>query len=348
MLAELLHLLAVLVPRAVDPKFGNMAMLVSTVKLTLSISKHKASKMSEVSRVRTPSVEVTKLSRDSIKFTLSGVDSSIANSLRRVLVAEVPSMAIDLVHIHTNTSALHDEFIAHRLGMIPLVSESMDMYEFPRNCKCSGHCEYCAVQLRLRVKNTEGGVLDVTSRDLRHMPSQQGVDVRPADQDGPILILKLRKNQEIDITCNARKGIGKEHTKWSPVATATFKYTPQITLNQEKTRSLPLAQKKEFVESCPVNVYELGDDGNIEVPRAHKCMYCEECIRKGEALISNKESAFINVTENFVRISQNKDQFVFKVESTGALRPDAIVLKALGILASKTDDVRECIPKLMT
>ncbi|CAG9319241.1 unnamed protein product [Blepharisma stoltei] len=303
--------------------------------------------MSEVYRGRAPNIEINKITREKIKFTLSGVDSSVANSLRRVMIAEVPTMAIDVVHIHTNTSSLHDEFIAHRLGLIPLISENQDNYDFPRDCKCTGHCEHCAVQFRLKVKNQEGGVLDVTSRDLRHL-SQQGNDVRPADSDGPILILKLRKNQEIDITCNARKGIGKEHAKWSPVATAVFKYTPDIYLNQQRLESQFTAEeRKEIVNSCPVGVYKLNEESNIEVVKLNKCMFCEECMRKGEMIITRSASALLNVHDNVVRVSQLKDRFIFKVESSGALKPESIVSKAFTILTKKLDDIKQLIPPLI-
>jgi DNA-directed RNA polymerase II subunit RPB3 len=69
---------------------------------------------------RHPKIDVLKLREDKLKFVLSGTDSSVANSLRRVLMAEVPSMAIDLVNVYENSSVLHDEFLAHRLGLIPI------------------------------------------------------------------------------------------------------------------------------------------------------------------------------------------------------------------------------------
>ena len=49
-----------------------------------------------------------------------GIDASIANSFRRILLSEVPTMAIEKVHVFNNTSVIQDEVLAHRLGLIPL------------------------------------------------------------------------------------------------------------------------------------------------------------------------------------------------------------------------------------
>lgn len=53
-----------------------------------------------------------------------GVDASIANSFRRILLSELPTMAIEKVHIYNNTSIIQDEVLAHRLGLIPLKADS--------------------------------------------------------------------------------------------------------------------------------------------------------------------------------------------------------------------------------
>jgi hypothetical protein len=104
---------------------------------------------------RMPKVEILELKDDYIKFVLSNTDASIANSLRRVMMAEVPTMAIDMVEIHENTSVLADEFLSHRLGLIPLISTSVNTYANPRECDCIGSCERCSVNFTLNSRIPE-------------------------------------------------------------------------------------------------------------------------------------------------------------------------------------------------
>jgi DNA-directed RNA polymerase II subunit RPB3 len=69
-----------------------------------------------------PKIEIQKLNHERIVFFVHNVDVSYCNSLRRIIMSDVETMAIDLVTIEENTSVLHDEYIAHRLGLIPLDS----------------------------------------------------------------------------------------------------------------------------------------------------------------------------------------------------------------------------------
>ena len=71
-------------------------------------------------------VKVTKLDSERVVFVLDGVHLGLANSLRRTLISSIETLAIDQVQIETNTSVLPDEMIAHRLGLVPLISENMD------------------------------------------------------------------------------------------------------------------------------------------------------------------------------------------------------------------------------
>jgi len=58
--------------------------------------------------------------KDELVFDLIGVDAPIANALRRILLAEVPSVAIETVWLYNNTSLIQDEVLALRLGLVPL------------------------------------------------------------------------------------------------------------------------------------------------------------------------------------------------------------------------------------
>ena len=69
---------------------------------------------------RNPDVDILKSTSSQIKFVLTKADSSVANALRRVLIAETPTLAIDIVSFDANSSVMFDEFLAHRLGMVPL------------------------------------------------------------------------------------------------------------------------------------------------------------------------------------------------------------------------------------
>ena len=102
--------------------------------------------------------------------------------------------------------------------------------------------------------------------------------------------------------------------------------------------------KQEFVDSCPVKVFNLNEE-NIEIVKPNKCMFCEECMRKGEGIITKSSNAILNSLDNFVRINQIKDKFTFKVESSGSLKPESILMKAFNLLCTKLDEIKEGIPK---
>ena len=82
------------------------------------------------------------------------------------MIAEVPTLAIDLVTVEDNSSCLSDEFIAHRLGLIPLKSSLASRYKFPHECGCFNNCENCSIYMYLKVKCTENRTREVTSLDL--------------------------------------------------------------------------------------------------------------------------------------------------------------------------------------
>ena len=69
-----------------------------------------------------------------LKFELLNTELSVANALRRIIIGEVMTMAIEIVEVEENTSALNDEFIAHRIGLVPLNSVNVDKFETHGTC----------------------------------------------------------------------------------------------------------------------------------------------------------------------------------------------------------------------
>jgi DNA-directed RNA polymerase II subunit RPB3 len=60
--------------------------------------------------------------------------------------------------------------------------------------------------------------------------------------------VKLRKGQELKLKAIAKKGVGKEHAKWSPVCGVTFQFDPDIKINQGRMDELSETQKQEWFE----------------------------------------------------------------------------------------------------
>ena len=88
---------------------------------SISSSSSSSKELSYVERLRSEiQIKVTKLAGLDMEFDLIGVDASMANALRRILLAEVPTIAIEKVWILINSSIIQDEVLAHRVGLIPI------------------------------------------------------------------------------------------------------------------------------------------------------------------------------------------------------------------------------------
>jgi len=143
-----------------------------------------------------------------------------------------------------------------------------------------------------------------------------------------IIILKLAYQQTIDLVVHCTKGIGRDHTKWSPVATATYRILPSITFKQQLTE----LQAKQLKSKCPMGVFDI-EDGKVLVKYPRKCTLCRECIR---------ETGWTDL----IQLARVKEHFIFSIESTGCIPPAQIFKEALGILNKKCKVVDEALSTL--
>ena len=142
----------------------------------------------------------------------------------------------------------------------------------------------------------------------------------------PIVIVKLRPGQAISLKATVRKGIGKDHAKWNPCATAVFRVPPAIRVNQQMLSGLSDAQRQQLVDSCPSRCFRVNPDTKeVEVQNADRYMYDDEIVRKAELL----------GVGGAILVREKPEHFVFTVETTGSLPPHQIVLGALGTLKKK-------------
>ncbi len=198
---------------------------------------------------QTVTVDVKKIGKNYIEFDLVGVAPALANALRRVIISEIATMAIETVFVVNNTSIIPDEVFAHRLGLIPIYA---DPRKFSFSQSPSGDAadpNTIVFELRERCQAIKGSAKEapleektvnssVYSRSIKWIPhgAQEEDAALMADPIRPllddILLVKMRPGQEVDIDLHCIKGLGKDHAKWSPVSRASYRLLPRITITE--------------------------------------------------------------------------------------------------------------------
>lgn len=317
---------------------------------------------------------------DDAAFSLVGVDASIANAFRRILLAEVPTLAIEDVFIFNNTSIIQDEVLAHRLGLIPLTGGQEGLKWLKLFHKKPAEDDFAAQAAHedgesesvAAEDNTVVMNLDVTcrwatqaedSRDGKRLAKEGSSDpnekyvnsnvyassfvfesqgpgqeqyfsgenaIRPVNPD--ILIAKLRPGQRIHLRCHCVKGLGKDHAKFSPVATASYRLLPQIDIIQPITG----ADARKFARCFPKGVIGYENEGGEKravVKDPMKDTVSRECLRHEEF-------------RGKVKLGRVRDHFIFSVESTGQFESDELFLESVRLLRQKAERFRRHLGEL--
>ena len=170
----------------------------------------------------------------------------LANAVRRSS-NEVPILAIEEVDIYKNDSALYDEVVANRLGLVPLKNQKLkkdDVLEF-----------------KLKAKAPNEGIKEVMSGEM-------GDNV----VYGEMPIVFLANGQELELVAKAKNNIGKEHARHSP-GLIYYKHLPEIKISGEGENQTELA------DLYP-GVFKLNDKGKLDVKDAWKCDFDNEDMKE--------------------------------------------------------------------
>jgi len=330
-------------------------------------------------------------------FELIHCDVSFANALRRILLAEVPTVALEHIYMWNNSSLVHDEVLAHRLGLIPLavdarlledVDEPDENGEFtptdrntvvfrleaacpsaPKKEKTSRRMDSSTSDddddddqvvepdAELEAAATEAAAQQkpqypadrpftkhVYSKDFVWVPQGDqetmfSTAIRPVHDD--ILIAKLRPGQAMELEAHGRRGIGKDHAKYSPVATASYRLMPRIELVEPVYDELA----EELVHLYEPGVFELVpcDDKEDKEGTRQKARVCNPY-----ACTMSRNYMRHPQLDRAIRMSRIADHFIFSVESVGAYRPGVLVSEALNVLQQKCQRVMDLVDESTT
>ena len=254
-----------------------------------------------------------------LKLLLEDVEPSYANALRRVLIADVPKMAIEDVEFHLgpirgedgkeyeSATPLFDEIIAHRLGLIPIPTD-LTIYNPRENCpSCKGEgCPNCTIIYSV---NKRGPAL-VTSGDLEPIGDPK---LRPMDANIPIV--KLGGGQAMLVYATAILGTGKDHAKWQATHGVGYQYYPTL---KAGTKSLdPLDPDVPF---CTAHMTTTSVD---EVPNEIEadCPTCKRFIETYK-------------TET-IKIGNDPGRILLQFETDGSLGAKDVLKAGLDILAKR-------------
>ncbi len=242
------------------------------------------------------SIQRTQLDNNTLHFTLRGtdeygLDKSIVNSLRRTLMSEIPAVAFRVaedsqkdITIELNNTSLHNEFILHRLSMIPLFIDPEtyeNQYLFYLNVKHDSNEPFLFVTTDdIQIFPLKPGIQEpstppqLSEYDMSKPLSKELHEeiFRPFEFRGkryPILLTELKsthvegKYQELICYGSPSVSDGRENACWKAVSDATYTFTKNEELFM-RTAQAKAGQKKiidddkrkEFIESLRLSESE--------------------------------------------------------------------------------------------
>lgn len=233
-------------------------------------------------------------------------DEVFVNTLRRLIMGEVPTLAIEEVEFYKNTSALYDEMLALRLALIPIKTD-LKSYELKEKCSCQGKgCPKC--ELKIILQSSKSG--EVTAFEAKSQDPKCSFVY-------DIPIVKLGPKQKIELEAKAILGQGKNHTKWSP-GYCFFKNEQTIKIDEKKIKD-----SQELAKLYPLLFdYKQG----------------KLFLKKENLYLTNAADALGDIPG--IKVEEGED-YIFTLESWGQLSHKEILNQAADIFLEKLEEFNE-------
>jgi DNA-directed RNA polymerase alpha subunit len=183
--------------------------------------------------------DLKKINDNHIQFIIS-CDNAMCNSLRRIMISEVPILAVDKVIIHKNNGILQDELLSHRIGLIPISHKNPG-----KNSSSDSFKINLDVSFDKEKADQYSYLHTIYSHDL--IPEDLDLKVQR-----DIIITKLKEGQSIKLEAYAYYDIGKTHAKWSPSCGISYKDNDDGTFLFNVETNECISAKDVFVRSLEI------------------------------------------------------------------------------------------------
>jgi len=232
-------------------------------------------------------------------FDIDNLDLSIINGIRRIILTEIPVVGFygeeeSSIEMIMNTGPLHNEFMKHRIGLIPINVDE----------KITDDYEDDDYKFELNANNTNSTTINITTADING--SYKNKDLSKAElkelfPQNPttkenILITRLRPNEELHFKATAIKRTAKLNASFSAVSLANFYF---IENNDEaSTKDNILDKHRSYHRN------EYGDPTLIkfEIESVNKLSYKYLFSKAIQILINKLEKLIDNINNNEIMI----------------------------------------------
>jgi DNA-directed RNA polymerase subunit D len=261
-------------------------------------------------------VDIKELNPKKAVIKIEDTKPYFVNSLRRVMLSELPKLAVKNVVIYDNTSALFDEIISHRLGLVPIPTD-LSLLTFRNECVCKGKgCPNCTVRYTLS-KEGEGTVL---SGDLQ--PAEKSWTIT----EDKIPIVELFGNQRLILEVEAVLGRGRDHAKWQAIQAPAYRMETIIEFDKKRADDV-----KEFVDNLPENIVDIKNN-RLVLKDIKKLPILESYIDKEKI--------------DYIKIIRDPTNVTFTFETDGSFNTKVAILESAKILESKYSELGKLLKKL--